>query len=200
MRPSSKRLGRFFLHSLLLLGPALALWYWAHELLIMPVAWIAEQSMRLVFSAWVHGAELEGTTQTLLTSIPVPQASGRLAQLTPEAHLLNYCFGTPLLAALLVASRTPGLAWKLPLGLVLLLPFQAWGVFFAWVVGVGFHAREYSQAVTGFSLMQLNMFGLAYQVGTLLMPTLVPVLLWLQLDRGVIPRLLIEPKSTEVAS
>lgn len=183
----------FFLRAVLMLVPALGLWFWLREQLVVPVAWLAERAMGLFFSDWVRGSELTGVTQTLLTSLRIPHASGRLAELTPEAHLLTYCYGLPLLVALLLAARGQGLWWKLPLGALLLLPFQAWGVCFSWLVAIAFHAREATQATTQFSLLQLNLIGLGYQVGALLLPTLVPVLLWLSLDRSFIASLAAKP-------
>ncbi|WP_263144136.1 exosortase H-associated membrane protein [Pseudomonas sp. RIT-PI-AD] len=180
----------FFLRALVLLGPVLALWYWLRELLVRPAAWLAEKAMGAFFSDWVRGSELTGVSQTLLTSLQVPHASGRLAELTPEVHLLTCCYGLPLLITLLLAARCRGFWWKVLLGFMALVPFQAWSVCLSWLVAIAFHAREVTQATTKFSMLQLNLIGLGYQVGTLLLPTLIPVLLWLRLDRPFIATLM----------
>jgi hypothetical protein len=176
-------IGGFFLRALLALIPALALWYWAREWVVKPVAWLVERVMLWFFPGWVYGTELEGTAQALLTTIRVPQPGGRIAELAPEVNVLTYCYGLPMLLALLIASRSRGLWWKFPLGALVLLPFQAWGVVFDLLIKIGAHMAHLSAGVTGFSALQVNLFAVGYQLGFLLLPTLVPMLLWLQMER-----------------
>lgn len=179
----TRRIAAFFLRVLLLLVPVLVLWFWLRNYVVVPVAWLAEETMSLFFSDWVQGSELNGVSQTLLTSLRIPHVSGRVAELTPEAQLLNYCYGLPLLMALLLAAHSPSMWRKLALGALLLTPFQAWGVCFSWLMTIAFHVREATHATTQFSSIQLNLIGLGYQIGVLLLPTIAPVLLWLHLDR-----------------
>jgi hypothetical protein len=182
----------FFLRALLCLFPALALWYWARDWVVRPVAWLAEQAMVYFFSRWASGSELQGVNQTLLTVLTVPHSSGRTADLAPEAVVLTYCYGLPLLVALFVAARAKGLWWKLPLCAVALLPFQAWGVCFSWLLQVGVQAGEYTRATTYFTPWDQNLIALGYQFGFLLMPTLVPLLLWLFFERRFVITVAVE--------
>jgi hypothetical protein len=182
----------FFFKALLCLFPALAVWYWAREWVVLPVAWLAEQAMVFFFSRWVIGSELHGVTQTLLTVLTVPHTSGRVAELLPEAVVLTYCYGLPLLVALFVAARAKGLWWKLPLCAAALLPFQAWGVCFSWLLQAGVQAGPYTRAITYFSPLDQNLIALGYQFGFLLMPTLVPLLLWLFFERRFVITVAVE--------
>ncbi|XVJ71322.1 MAG: hypothetical protein HEQ39_18270 [Rhizobacter sp.] len=189
---SSGVIAIFFVRALFCLFPLLALWYWARDWVVQPVAWLAEQAMVYFFSRWAVGSELHGVSQTLLTVLTVPHASGRVADLTPETVVLTYCYGLPLLVALFVAARAKGLWWKLPLCAVAMMPFQAWGVCFAWLVQVAVHAGEFTRAKTYFSSWDQNLIVLGYQFGFLLMPTLVPLLLWLFFERRFVITVAVE--------
>lgn len=185
-------IGGFFLRTILWLVPALALWWWAREWLVQPVAWLSQQLMLGFFPNWVYRTELEGTVLALLTAIPVPQPDGRLAELAPEANVLTYCYGLPMLLALLLGARAKGLWWKLPVGALVLWPFQAWGVVFDLLIKVGAHAAAVSMPVTGWSALQVNLFAVGYQLGFLLLPTLVPMLLWLQFERHFLATVMVD--------
>jgi hypothetical protein len=87
----------FFTRALLCLFPLLALWYWAREWVVIPVAWLAEQAMLFFFSRWVTGSELHGVNQTLLTVLNVPHPSGQVAAIAPGG-------GIDLLLRLALAS------------------------------------------------------------------------------------------------
>jgi hypothetical protein len=182
----------FFVRTLLWLVPALALWYWARNFVVMPVAWLAGGIMRYLFPHWVSGTELDGITQTLITRLGVPQAGGQLADLTPEVGVLTYCYGLPLLLALFLAARAKGLWWKMPVCALGLLPFQAWGVCFAWLIPVAVHSGQFTRSVTYFNEWEVNLIGLGYQLGFLLLPTLIPLLMWLYLERSFVITVAVE--------
>lgn len=185
-------IGGFFARSLLYLIPALAVWYWARDYVVMPVAWLAEALMRFFFPGWVSGTELDGINLTLITRLAVPHVSGRVAELTPEVSVLTYCYGLPLLLALFLAARAKGLWWKLPVCAVGLLPFQAWGVCFAWLVTVAVQSGPSTRSTTYFTQWDVNLIGLGYQMGFLLLPTLVPLLMWMYLERKFVITVAVE--------
>ncbi len=189
---SSGVIAIFFARALFCLFPLLALWYWARDWVVQPVAWLAEHAMVFFFSHWAVDSELRGVSQTLLTVLTVPHASGRAADLAPETVVLTYCYGLPFLLALFVAARAKGLWWKLPLCAIVLLPFQAWGVCFSWLVQVAVHAGEFTRAKTYFSSWDQNLIALGYQFGFLLMPTLVPLLIWLFFERRFVITVAVE--------
>ena len=185
-------IGGFFVRALLWLVPALALWYWARDYVVMPVAWLAENLMRYFFPGWVSGSELSGISQTLLTRLTVPSVSGQIAELTFEVSVLTYCYGLPLLLALFLAVRAKGLWWKFPVCAVGLLPFQAWGVCFAWLLQVAVQSGPNTRSITYFTDWDVNLIGLGNQIGFLLLPTLVPMLMWLYLERSFVVTVAVE--------
>lgn len=192
MRQPFSVISGFFVRALLWLIPALALWYLARAYVAVAPAWLAEAVMKAMFPFWVHGSELHGTTQTLITGLTVPGSGGQIGELAPEANVLTYAYGMPLLAALFLAVRSKGLWWKIPLGTAALLPFQAWGVCFTWLLQIGVQAAEATQTQTRFDAFDTNLIAAGYQLGFLLLPTLAPILIWLALDHRLVQQVLVE--------
>ena len=183
--------GGLFLRTLLWLIPSLAIWYALRDYLVVFPAWIADHAMRTVFS-WAESTELQGTVQLLLTSIQVPHASGRVALLTPEAHILSYAFGFPLLVALFLGAKAKQLWWKIPLGYVVLSFFQAWGICFSWLLAVTQVSGDVALLATRFSTTEINLIALGYQLGYLLFPAMAPILLWVYLERRMVATVAVE--------
>ncbi len=182
----------FFLRALLWLVPALTLWYWGRDYVVMPPAWLAGKIMLYLFPHWVNGTELNGINLTLITRLAVPHASGMIAELAPEVSVLSYCYGLPLLLALFLASRAKRLWWKFPVCAAALVPFQAWGVCFAWLVPIAVQSGQLTRSTTYFTALDQNLFGLGYQIGYLLLPTLVPMLLWIYFERSFVITVAVE--------
>ena len=170
-------LGKFFLRALLCLLPALALWYWASAVMAWLPAQLAGAALAALFPGWCDGYLLRGTQLQLLTTIA---AAG--GPLTYHVNALIFCYGQPLLVALLLASRARRLYWKLSAGLLILLPLQVWGICFRLLFKVS-DAGPAAYARTGFTQLDLNVFALAYQLGYLLLPPLGPVVVWLFMER-----------------
>jgi len=190
--------GAFFLRALLFLGPFLALWYWLRHWVVWLPAWISGELLEAIFPFWVKGHELHGTVLSLLSSIQVKQA-GRAADLVFEADVLAYCYGLPLLAAFFCASRARKIGWKLIAGALILIPLQVWGTCFHLLMQVTAYGGSTAMWRTGFTQFQLNAFGLGYQIGYLLLPTLGPVLVWLWLERKFMMTVMLEATLSNAA-
>ena len=189
---SSSSIGAFLARTFGFFVLVLALWYLAREWVVAPPAWVAELAMRALFSDWVRGTERAGDVQTLVTTLSVAAADGRIGDLAVDAELFKYCCGAPLLAALLLASRPRGWAWKLPLGLLVLVPLQAFSICADWLLHVAVLSGPVPAHQAGFGAVAVNLIGAAYQLGFLILPTLAPVLVWLMLDRKMIATVLLD--------
>jgi hypothetical protein len=189
-RPSAAAL--LFLRSVLWLVPAFGAWFALRQWVVAPPAWLAEQAMRIAFPRWVDGVERSAEGQVLTTHLRVLDPRHGLGELALHADALVYCYGWPLLAALLLASRSRGLWWKLPTGFAALLPFQAWGLCFAWLVQVAVQGDGATSLQTGFGAWSANLIAAGYQLGFLILPPLAPVVAWLALDRRVLAETLME--------
>ena len=192
MSHNGPTLGGFFLRTLLWLMLALAVWYPLRHWMVLGPAWLAGEVMTAAFPRWVTGAQIDGGMQVLITKLRILGAGNRVGELAPEVNGLSYAYGAPLLVALLLASRTRRWWWKLPAGLLALVPFQAWGIGFAWLLQVAVVAGEQTRMQTRFGAWETNLIAAGYQFGFLILPTLVPVLLWLAFDRRVLASAMIE--------
>lgn len=184
MASSLSVIGGFFIRALLWLMLALALWYLSASWIVAPATWLVERLMLNAFPAWVLGVEtLPGGELALLTNLRVPVEQGKVGELIATTRVLKYTHGIPFFVALMLACGARGLWWKLPLGLVAMVPFQAWGVCFDWLVDVAIMVGAHTQAQTGFGAWHANLFGLGAQLGYLIFPTLVPLVLWMVFEQ-----------------
>ncbi|HRD34709.1 MAG TPA: hypothetical protein PLR02_10700 [Rhodocyclaceae bacterium] len=193
MASSLSVVGGFFTRALLWLIPALALWYWGAEWVVKPATWLAERAMLGLFPGWVLGVEaLPGGEIDLLTSLRMPAEQGMVGELSSTTRVLKFTHGIPFFVALMLACRSRGLWWKLPLGLAVMVPFQAWGVCFEWLVDVAIMAGVQTQAQTGFGAWHANFFGIGAQLGYLIFPTLVPLMLWIAFEQGFVRTVVVD--------
>ena len=186
----------FFLKAALWLPLCLALWYWKAEWFNGPAAIVSGWIMRGLFPGWVQAVEWSQRTISLVTTLRVPMVpgvnEGKVAVMVAEANPLLYTYGLPLFAALLLASGEAKRWRKLVLGALVLIPFQAWGICFDLLKQVAITAGPAVAAQTGFSPWQRESIALGYQLGTLILPTVAPVVLWLALNRQFIPALMLD--------
>lgn len=188
------RLARLLLTSVAGLVVLIVPWYWLSPYLAAPVISLAGELMQFAFR-WVKGYEHQGTVGTLLTSLHVfvPQ-NGRLmlADLAPEVNYRTYGYGLALLWALLLASRPQRLWLKLALGTVILVPSQAIGMCFRWLREALLTSGPEVWQQTGLPGWVAEVIAYGYQFGFLMLTPLVPVLLWLVLDRRFVRQLWVE--------
>lgn len=192
----SSRLGRFIARVLLWLPVCFAVWYVAGPILTVPLRWVATGVMRLGFGDLVSAVTQNGTLLWMETSLRAGHAStANVASgfLDVSVSTLPYTFGLPLLAALILAAPSGQRMRQLAIGYAALLPFHAWSVAsdalkqLAITLGPGIASQ------TGFIAWQREVIAFAYQFGTLMLPTVVPVVVWVMLNRRFVEGLLEAP-------
>lgn len=183
--------GLFLLKAIAWFVVCLFIWYQLGSLLTVPVSLLAKAVVASVFPYWAEGVEQAGTTLMLLTGLEVAGVAGvpegQIAVLSPEVGFLKYGYGLPLLTALLFASNARGLFTKAVLGALALLPFQVWGVCFDWLKQAGIDT-----GAAPFSPFARELIALGYQFGYLVMPALVPVVLWVAMNRRFLTTFILE--------
>ena len=178
---------RFALRVLALLAPAFLAWYLVAPWYDLAPAWLARGYLALWREGLVSGLEVAGRLLTFVTTLEIAGEAGQRGLLTVEVNPMVYTFGAALLAALLVASRV---RWpKIVLGIALLAPFQAWGIAFD-VLAQILHAHPELAASAGADGAWAPVAALAYQVGSLVLPCLVPVVLWGAFAREFVTKLM----------
>lgn len=188
MNASVPSLGHFVLRTLLWLPPCLAAWYFGARIHAAIAGVLARAVASLFAPGVVSGLEQPGVDLVFVTSLEVQSAPGQVGLLVPEVNPLLYTFGLAFFVALMLAARAPW--WKILAGAALLLPFQAWGIAFDFLAQVGIRLGPGVAAQAGLSGWRTEAIALGYQVGALILPSLVPVVLWALFSREFIESLL----------
>jgi len=169
----------------------LFVWYQLGSLVTLPVSLLADSAVVNLFPPWAEGVQQAGASLTLLTNLEVSGMAdvpaGQVAVFSPEVGFLKYGYGLPLLIALLFASNAKRIFTKICAGALVLLPFQVWGVCFDWLKQMGIETGAAS-----FSPMARELIAFGYQFGYLVLPALVPVLLWVAMDRRFLMAFILE--------
>ncbi|HEY7945855.1 MAG: exosortase H-associated membrane protein [Burkholderiales bacterium] len=168
------------------LACTLFIWWFASPLLAWPVALLADLFSRVALPDLVRIVEQHGDSITFITSLHGANATVAAAAsglVSDDIDVRHFTFGLPLLAALILAAKAPHRARNLLLGYAVLLPFQTWGVVAEFLedVAVGLGPGVASQ--TGFSAWEREAIAFAYQFGTLILPTVVPAVVWVLMHR-----------------
>jgi hypothetical protein len=180
---------RFVLLVFAWLACSLFVWWFASPLLAWPIGLLADLISRLALPDLVQAIEQHGDKITFITSLRAASATvaaGSGGFLTDDIDVRHFTFGLPLLAALILAARAPHRVRNLLIGYAILLPFQTWGVlaeFLADIAG-GFGPGVASQ--TGFNALQREAIAFGYQFGTLILPTVVPAVVWVLMHRRLL--------------
>jgi hypothetical protein len=191
---TNSRIARFLLTSVVALVVLIVPWYYLSPYFAAPVVTAAGELMQFTFS-WVKGYERHGTVGTLITSLHVfVQQNGRLvmADLAPEVNYRTYGYGLALLWALLIASRADRLVYKMALGALILVPSQAISMCFRWLREALLTSGPDVWQQTGLPRWTAEVIAYGYQFGFLMLTPLVPVLLWLVLDRAFVRQVWLE--------
>ena len=191
MRAGSDSLPRFVLRVVAWLPLTFAVWYLAAPLLAWPVALLAELIVRSTFD-WVKSVEQMGPLITFVTSLRPDQGAnpaGVKAVLSVESNVLLFSFGLPMLAALILAAQEPHRVWMLLIGYAVLLPFQTFSVVADFLKNAAFLAGPAVASQTNFDAWQREVIAFCYQFGTLILPTVAPVIVWVLMHRRFLERL-----------
>jgi hypothetical protein len=191
MRAGSDSLPRFVLRVVAWLPLTFAVWYLAAPLLVWPVALLAELITRTTFD-WVKSVEQMGPLITFVTSLKPDEganAAGVKAVISVESNVLLFSFGLPMLAALILAAQEPRRVGMLLIGYAVLLPFQTFSVVADFLKNAAILAGPAVASQTNLDAWQREVIAFCYQFGTLILPTVAPVIVWVLMHRRFLERL-----------
>jgi hypothetical protein len=171
-------LGGFVIRVLAWLPVAFVVWYFAAPILLWPAALVVKVFAHVFLADLVRGVEQSGAILMFSTSLKPGAAAAQSAQVTVDVNMLLYAFGLPLYAALVLAARTPRWPRLLAAGYAVLIPFVAWGVLADFLKNVAITAGPLIASQTGFVGWQREAIAFAYQLGSLILPTVAPAVLW----------------------
>jgi hypothetical protein len=168
-------LKQFILRLLICLPLAFIAWHF----LAGPIAWalsyLVDGARSLFLSRTIGRIEVNAGMIIFPVRADPSSFGGKVVELLVEIDPRLFTYGAPVFAALMVAAGAK--IRFLLLGLALLLPFQAWGVFFDLLKQIAFPTVEGMPKNLGFEGVPREFVALAYQFGVLILPMLVPVIL-----------------------
>lgn len=175
---------RFIITLLLLLVVTFVLWWAIAPELMAPMFWLADPLLDMLLPEAYHQLQQQGT-EGLIFSI-WGEEGGQLLPAAQVGHHLAFAFNTGIVSCSLpffiaLTLATPGRIWVgqllvgcLTLYLAAFIGFMVLAIK-SLMVGIGMLA--FSGAGMGW-LLNPNSIGLLYQMSTLLVPFLLPVVIW----------------------
>ena len=181
-------LTRFVVAAVAWLPVTFGAWYLLGPVLLWPVRLLIQLVARVGFRDLVRAIEAGGSSLAFITTLKPGEGMGA-GVVSVDVNMLVYAFGMPLFAALTLAARE-GKWWRtLAIGYAVMVPFVAWGVLADFLKGIAIVAPSAVASQTGFSGLQREMIAFAYQFGSLILPAVVPAVLWVLLHRAFLERL-----------
>ncbi|MHB8679434.1 MAG: exosortase H-associated membrane protein [Rudaea sp.] len=203
-------LKRFLLAAVLWLPLAFFFWFWLAGPLVWPVIAMAKivllKFWPSLFTAVSQGADLldahgrvlghpgylmQISSGVLVNAAP-PGQPARFGFIEPVVNPMIYGYALPLFAGLVLA--TPLTPWQrtrqIVLGCVVIWIAQAFGVVAESLKAVGLDAGQPGIEALQRAGIPLNAVALAYQFGYLILPVLVPAVLWIVCNRPFIDELI----------
>lgn len=181
-------LRRFIPRVLLWLPVAFVVWYFTAPILLWPVAMLLRGIARVAASDLVRSIAQDGTTFVFLTKLRAGAGSMQ-GTVSVEVNGLLYSYGLPLFAALWVAADDGRRARTLYVAYVALVLAITWGVLADFLKNVAITSGTEITRQAGFSAPQREVIAFAYQLGSLILPTVVPAVLWVAMHRDFLDRL-----------
>ena len=181
-------LTRFILATIAWLPVTFGAWYLLGPVLLWPVRLLVQLICRVGLGDLVRGVEAGGSSMAFLTTLKPGEGLGA-GFVSVDVNMLVYAFGMPLFAALTIAAREAKWWRTLAIGYAVMVPFVAWGVLADFLKGIALVAPAAVASQAGFSGLQREMIAFAYQFGSLILPAVVPAVLWVLLHRAFLERL-----------
>lgn len=187
-------LSRFVLLVLAWLPVTFAVWYVLAPVILWPVVAACGAVAHVGFPDLVRSVDAHGATLSFVTTLRPGSAEGG-GILSVDVNMLLYAFGLPLFVALTLAAREPRWWRRLLIGYGAMLPFIVWGVVADFLKNVAITAPPLVASQTGFGALDRDMIAFAYQFGSLILPAVVPAIVWVLTHRAFLERLRYAPES-----
>jgi len=187
--PDRRPLGGLIARVFAWLPVTYAIWYFAAPVLLWPAAFLTQVAARTGLADIVRAVEQSRAELVFATSLKAGSAAAQGGEIAVGVDLLLYSFGLPLYAALVLAAKEPGWPRRLIAGYAVLMPFVAWGALADFLKNVAITMGPQVASQTGFVAWQREAIAFSYQLGALILPTVVPVVAWVVTHRALLERL-----------
>lgn len=190
-----KPLHRFMLGVVIFFPLTFFIWYVTAAFHLAPVTLLAGKLVNLIAPDSLMWLKLDGHTLVIASNFG-RDASGAVVSPPVDENVLGfhanpliYSYSLPLLAALMLATpgrdRWMNLLW----GTLLLLPTELFSMVFSVLKTLTFDVGAAFQAQQGLGQNGVDLIAMGYQIGTLLLPMIAPLVIWVALNRDFITRL-----------
>ncbi len=186
-----------FLLAALWLPLGFFLWFYLADWLVWPVGRLADVLLTALLPQAIDGLHQVRHSFDVYTLIPAERlVEGRVALLTWSVNPMLYGYGVPLLFGLVMA--TPGLsAWRragqMLLGYLVLVQVQVWGISWEILKDMALKTGPLAARVIADLGLPDNLIALCYQLGYLIMPAVVPLMLWILMSRKFLDQYIARP-------
>lgn len=182
---SDVSLKAFMLNVVLWLPLAFFLWFYLAGLLVLPVQWLLSGVLELFHGDLFEGIGREHYWLQIGALIELPE--GRAVADIPINPMI-YGYGLPLVAGLAVSTRS-SVRWRLAqlgLAFVAVALVQVWGAYWELFRTLAFSMGAPGVAVAEQAGLGREIIALCYQFGYLVLPAVVPIALWILMNRNFI--------------
>ncbi len=192
MSADSRRLKRFLLAVVVWLPLAFLGWSVLSTLLVWVPGQLSGQVLSGLWPSLFDGASHTGADWQAITGIMVQQPDSKaLGQLIFDLNPMVYGYSLPLFFGLVMATHlTPG---QRALQCLIVLPVlwlvQTFGMITGALKLIVFDAGSQGAAAAKAAGLSPDVVALCYQFGYLILPAVVPVVLWILLNRRFIDKL-----------
>jgi hypothetical protein len=170
----------FLLRTLVWLPTCFGAWYFLAILFTSPLAALADAVLGASFPAVIERVLPDGNSITVVTRIQ-PVTANAAGELLFELNPLKYGYCVPLYTALVLATDADDwariLRWLV--GMAVLLAAQVFGISTEILKIVAFQFGPDGRAALGFEPWGYEILALAYQLGYLILPPVLPIMMWL---------------------
>jgi hypothetical protein len=189
--PDARAIAKFVFRVVAWAALLYPLWYASSPWLAHPAAWgariIAETAASLNVASAAQSADrltfvLRPSAEAVMRGIP--------ADLVAEVTVgtLKYAYGLPFFLALLLASFPRGVAWKAAAGAAIVIASSSVGIACDLLIQAGSTrlANGAQPFLIGAAASEIVAVG--YQLGVLIVPTVIPLVLWGAFTTGAVAR------------
>jgi hypothetical protein len=163
-------------------------WYVLAPAILFPAEALVRGIVHAFFGHLVTDIESHGGVLSFITTLRPGEARAG-GVLTVDVNMLLYAFGLPLFVALTLAARQRPVWRPLVIGSLAMMPFIAWGVLADFLKNIAITASPLVASQAGFGSVQRDIIVFAYQMGSLILPAVVPAVAWVLTHRAFLVRL-----------
>ena len=184
-----KPITRFVILAVLGVVVLTLLWSVVAPWLAGPAALLSSWVLDIGASGWVQRTQMEGPLLSVYSSMQVStaQTGWRPSEVIIDINPARYGYSLPILWALFLAAFGPGRVWRMAARAASLVPLQAFSIVTQVLMQLCL-AVQLNPQVLHIQSWQLEALIYAYQLGSLVIPSLSPLLVWLWLDQAFVRR------------